>query len=166
MSDYMNLCITFIFLVLAIMMGMRMYQMRGKISIPDQQWSSMRIIFLVFGLLSILTLIFNQTNTMYDYGRGVATAAAVILYLLNHDGIGKEGLITAGHLYSWKEIKSWDTEDRKNTLAVYFQVNGQNDKKTGAPIMTELFFAKKDKEAVKEILDQNLSRKYTRMKRK
>ena len=167
MNDYLNITITIVFAILAVMMLVRWSKLRGKVMIQDQQWSTLRMVFLAFGILSFFTLFVNQsTNTLYDYLRIGATLAAVTAYMSCRDGVGGEGMISAGKLYPWTEVKAWDYEERAKVLAFYFQIDSQNEKKPDNYTTKELDFAKDDKEAIMKFMNLNLSRKYTRMKRK
>lgn len=134
--------------------------------IQDQQWSTMRILFLVFGLLSFFTLIMNPGNTILDYVRIVVTIIAVTVYMMTRDGIGEDGLVTAGKFYPWADVRGWDYEDRKNVRAIYFTVESQNEKKPDDYVTKELDFAKDDVELLMKFMNMNLSRKYTRMKKR
>lgn len=166
MNDYLNIVISIMFLVLTGIMGFRWYRLRGKVLIKDQQWSTIRMVFLAIGILSFFTFIANADNTLFDYFRIGATIAAVTTYMVCRDGIGEDGLISAGKLYPWNEVMAWDYEERKNVVAVYFQVDSQNPKKPDNYTTKELDFAAEDKEVLKKFMNMNLSRKYTRMKKK
>lgn len=162
-----NLVITAIFTVLAIVMFIRWYKWKGKVMITDQQWSTVRIIFLALGLASFISLLVsNQYTTGFDYLRITATVLAVSAYMTVRDGVGEEGLISGGKFYPWSEVRAYDTEEKKNVLAVYFTVESQDENKPDEYVTKELDFANEDKEAVLKFLKLNLGRKFTRMKRR
>jgi hypothetical protein len=148
------------------MMMFRWTKLHGKVMIQDQQWSTLRMIFLALGILSVFSLFMTEGNTVYDYCRIVATIIAVTVYMACRDGVGEEGLIAGGKLFPWSEVKAWDYEERSKVVAVYFQVESQNEKKPDAYTTKELDFAKTDKYNLMKFMNMNLSRKYTRMKRK
>jgi hypothetical protein len=148
------------------MMMFRWTKLHGKVMIQDQQWSTLRMIFLALGIMSVFSLFMNSGNTVYDYCRIVATVIAVTVYMACRDGVGEEGLIAGGKLFPWSEVKAWDYEERAKVVAVYFQVESQNEKKPDAYTTKELDFAKTDKYNLMKFMNMNLSRKYTRMKRK
>lgn len=166
MNDYLNVAVTVIFVVLSLMMMFRWTKLHGKVMIQDQQWSTLRMIFLALGILSVFSLFMTEGNTVYDYCRIVATIIAVTVYMACRDGVGEEGLIAGGKLFPWSEVKAWDYEERSKVVAVYFQVESQNEKKPDAYTTKELDFAKTDKYSLMKFMNMNLSRKYTRMKRK
>lgn len=165
MGTYLNISISLIFAVLAVIMLLRWKSLRGKVLVADQQWSIIRISFLMIALLTFVTM-FNQDNTVLDYVRIGATVCAVTAYMVCRDGVGEEGIVSASKLYPWKEVRSWDYEERKNIVAVFFQVESQNKKKPDQYSTKELDFANSDKEILMKFLKMNQSRKYTRMKRK
>lgn len=166
MNDYLNIAITAVFAVLSVIMMTRWAKFHNKIIIQDQQWSTMRMVLLAFGLLTVFSLFANPSNSIYDYCRIVATIIAVTAYMACRDGVGEEGLVAGSKFFPWSEVKAWDHEDRKKVVAVYFQVNSQNEKKPDAYTTKELDFSLTDKYNLMKFLNLNLSRKYTRMKKK
>lgn len=65
-----NLVISAIFAVLAVIMFIRWYRWKGKVMITDQQWSTVRILFLGLGVMSFISLLItNQNTTLFDYIR-------------------------------------------------------------------------------------------------
>jgi hypothetical protein len=165
MNDYLNIGMAAAFTVLAVLMFYRYGKIRGKVMIGDQQLSGIRIAFIGIALLTFFTM-FSSENTTLDYVRIVATILAVTAYMVCRDGVGEEGVVSAGKMFPWSEIRAWDYEERKNAIAVYIQVDSQNEKKPDHYTTKELDFSTKDKEVLLKFLKMNQGRKYTRMKRK
>lgn len=123
--------------------------------------------FLVIGVMSFVSfLLTNQNTTLWDYLRICMTVIAVTAYMVVRDGVGEEGLLSAGKFYPWNIVRSYDFEERKNVIAVYFTVESQNEKKPDEYVTKELDFSKEDQETLMKFLKLNLGRKYTRMKKK
>ncbi|MGM9941498.1 MAG: DUF5673 domain-containing protein [Bulleidia sp.] len=163
----LNIAISVIFLVLSVIMFFRWNKHKGKVLIQDQQWSTVRIIFLAVGVLSFVSFLTTGSNsTLWDYLRICLTIVAVTVYMMIRDGVGEEGLLSGGKFYPWNVVRSWDYEERKNVIAVYFTVESQNEKKPDEYVTKELDFSKEDKDSLLKFLELNLSRKYTRMKKK
>ena len=163
----LNVAISVIFAVLSVIMLFRWNKWRGKVIIQDQQWSTVRILFLAIGVMSFISfLTTNQNTTYWDYIRIVMTIIAVTAYMTVRDGVGEEGLLSAGKFYPWNIVRSYDYEERKKVIAVYFTVESQNEKKPDEYVTKELDFSVEDKETLMKFLKLNLGRKYTRMKKK
>ena len=161
----LNVAISVIFAVLSVIMLFRWNKWRGKVIIQDQQWSTVRILFLAIGVMSFISfLTTNQNTTYWDYIRIVMTIIAVTAYMTVRDGVGEEGLLSAGKFYPWNIVRSYDYEERKKVIAVYFTVESQNEKKPDEYVTKELDFSVEDKETLMKFLKLNLGRKYTRMK--
>ena len=111
-------------------------------------------ISVIFAVLSVVML------------RICMTVIAVTAYMVVRDGVGEEGLLSAGKFYPWNIVRSYDFEERKNVIAVYFTVESQNEKKPDEYVTKELDFSKEDQETLMKFLKLNLGRKYTRMKKK
>ena len=119
----LNVAISVIFAVLSVIMLFRWNKWRGKVIIQDQQWSTVRILFLAIGVMSFISfLTTNQNTTYWDYIRIVMTIIAVTAYMTVRDGVGEEGLLSAGKFYPWNIVRSYDYEERKKVIAVYFTV--------------------------------------------
>lgn len=165
-SDIINIVIGTAFIIVAIPLLIRWKNIGNKVIIQDQQWSTLRILLLVVGVLSILSLILQYSSMSYfDIYRLTGTVVAVSVYMLVRDGVGEEGLVSAGKLYPWSEVRAYDYEVRKNVVAVYFTIESQNEKKPDDYRSKELDFSKEDEEQLKRFLENNLGRKYTRMKK-
>ena len=163
----LNVAISVIFAVLSVIMLFRWNKWRGKVIIQDQQWSTVRILFLAIGVMSFISfLTTNQNTTYWDYIRIVMTIIAVTAYMTVRDGVGEEGLLSAGKFYPWNIFRSYDYEERKKVIAVYFTVESQNEKKPDEYVTKELDFYVEDKDTLMKFLKLNLGRKYTRMKKK
>jgi len=108
----------------------------------------------------------TSTNTGWDYFRIAATLLAVTAYLAVHDGVGEEGMVSGGKFFPWSEVRSYDYQEQKNHVAVYFTVESQDEKKPDDYTTKELDFSNQDKEVLMKFLKLNLGRKYTRMKKK
>ena len=163
----LNVAISVIFVVLSVIMLFRWNKWRGKVIIQDQQWSTVRILFLAIGVMSFISfLTTNQNTTYWDYIRIVMTIIAVTAYMTVRDGVGEEGLLSAGKFYPWNIVRSYDYEERKKVIAVYFTVESQNEKKPDEYVTKELDFSVEDKDTLMKFLKLNLGRKYTRMKKK
>ena len=163
----LNVAISVIFAVLSVIILFRWNKWRGKVIIQDQQWSTVRILFLAIGVMSFISfLTTNQNTTYWDYIRIVMTIIAVTAYMTVRDGVGEEGLLSAGKFYPWNIVRSYDYEERKKVIAVYFTVESQNEKKPDEYVTKELDFSVEDKDTLMKFLKLNLGRKYTRMKKK
>lgn len=165
-TDIINIVIGTVFIAVSIPLFIRWRKINKKVIIQDQQWSTMRILFLVVGVLSILSLLLDGANmTYFDVYRLTGTVFAVSIYMLVRDGVGEEGLVSGGKLYPWSEVRAYDYETRKNVIAVYFTIESQNESKPDDYRSKELDFSKQDEEQLKKFLEMNLGRKYTRMKK-
>lgn len=166
-ADIINWIIIAIFGVLSIFMIIRFTKLKGKVIIQDQQWSFVRIMFLILGLLTFLNLLMTtKTATLWDYIRLAVTLIAITVYMMMRDGVGEEGMVSGGKFIPWREVRSYDYEEKKRTVAVYFTVESQDDKKPDNYTTKELDFANEDKENLFKFLKMNLGRKYTRMKKR
>lgn len=162
----LNIIVSIILAVLSVVLILRWYKLKGKVIIRDQQWSTVRIMFLALGLLSFVSLIMNKENTLFDYMRIVATIVAVTVFMMMRDGVGEQGMVSGGKLYPWSEVRSWDYEERKNVVAVYFTLESQKKNKPDDYTSKELDFANYDKANVLKFMRMNQGRKYTRMKKR
>ena len=166
-KDIFNIVIGVLFVIVGIVMLLRWTRVHKYIMIKDQQWGYLRIFVLFIGLLSIATLLMNAANnTTSDYFRIGATLVAVTAFLAVHDGVGEDGMVSAGKFYPWNEVRAYDYRENKNHVAVYFMVESRNEKKPDDYTTKELDFSNQDKEVLLKFLKLNLGRKYTRMKRK
>ncbi len=164
--NILNIAIGTIFILVSIPLFIRWRKISGKVLITDQQWSTMRIMFLVVGVLSVLSMIMEGANmSFYDIYRLTGTIIAVSIYMVVRDGVGEEGLVAGGKLIPWSEVRAYDYEVRKNVVAVFFTVESQNEKNPDDYRSKELDFARTDEDVLKRFLDTNLKRKYTRMKK-
>jgi hypothetical protein len=167
MNGVLNIAISVIFIVLAVMMFIRWGKVKDKIMIRDRQWSIMRMLFVFIGLMTLITLVTNpQQNTILDYVRIVATILAVSAYVLAHDGIGEEGIVVGGKLIPWKHVRGWDMQQDKKVLNYFFEVDSMNEKKPDDYQLKELDFSSDDKEILKTFMDTNVRGKKMRMKKK
>lgn len=166
MNMYLNIAIASAFTVFGIVMLIRWTRIHKYIMIQDQQWGYLRIMVLILGILSMVSLFSTATNTVYDYVRIGATLIAVTAFMAVHDGVGEEGMVSGGKFYPWSEVRAYDYRENKNAVAVYFTVESQNEKKPDEYTTKELDFSNQDKEVLLKFLKLNLGRKYTRMKRK
>ncbi len=167
MNIYLNIIISVTFTVFGIVMLIRWARIHKYIMIQDQQWGYLRIMVLILGLLSMVSLFAGGTiNTTWDYVRIAATLLAVTAFMAVHDGVGEDGLVSAGKFYPWNEVRAYDYRENKNHVAVYFMVESRNEKKPDDYTTKELDFSNQDKEVLLKFLKLNLGRKYTRMKRK
>lgn len=167
MNMYLNLGIGILFSVFGIVMLIRWIRLHKYIMIQDQQWGYLRIMVLILGLLSMVSLLMNTgTNTAWDYFRIAATLVAVTAFLAVHDGIGEEGLVAAGKFYPWNQVRSYDYTEKKNVVQVFFTVESQNKDKPDDYTTKELDFSNENKDVLMKFLKLNLGRKYTRMKKK
>ena len=167
MGDTLNIMIGTAFSVVAIVMGIRWIRIHKYIMIQDQQWGTLRILFLAMGLLTIATIFINTANnTPLDYFRMGATLVTVTVYLALHDGVGEEGLVSSGKFIPWSEVRSYDYREKEKVIQVFFMVESDDEKKPDEYTTKELDFSKSDKNVLMKFLKLNLGRKYTRMKRK
>lgn len=164
--DILNVVIGTAFIGISIPLLLRWRKINKNVIIQDQQWSTMRILLLIVGVLSILSLIFQyQSLSYFDIYRLTGTVVAVSVYMLVRDGVGEEGLVSGGKLYPWSEVRAYDYEKRKNVVAVYFTIESQNEKSPDDYRSKELDFSIQDESQLKRFLQNNLGRKYTRMKK-
>lgn len=167
MNMYLNIAIAVAFTVFGIVMLIRWARFHKYIMIQDQQWGYLRIMVLILGILSMVSLVVNTgTNTAWDYLRLGATLIAVTAFLAVHDGVGEEGLVAGGKFYPWSEVRSYDYREEKNHTAVFFTIESQKEDKPDDYTTKELDFSNQDKEVLIKFLKLNLGRKYTRMKKK
>lgn len=166
MSDVMNIILIVVFGTLAVVMFTRYFKNHRRIMIQDQQWSYIRIMFLVVGVLSIISLLSMQGGTFLDYVRIVVMIISVSAYMVVRDGVGEDGMMSGGKFYPWEEVRAYDYRIDKNVVAVYFMIEPKNEKKKDEYTTKELDFAIGDKDVLLKFLDLNLGRKYTRMKKK
>ena len=59
----LNIAISVIFAVLSVVMLIRWNKWKGKVIIQDQQWSTVRIMFLVIGVMSFVSFLLTNQNT-------------------------------------------------------------------------------------------------------
>ena len=138
------------------------FRTRGKITIYDRRWTASRILFVVAGVMSFLTLAVK--STLLDYIRIVCMLFCIISYLLVRDGIGEEGVSCNGSFVPWQEVRGYDfQQDKKNFIAM-FAVWDKASVKNGDYIMN-VSFAQEDKEQVIAFLKKKIGKKYTRMKK-
>ncbi|MBR4164322.1 MAG: hypothetical protein IKR11_12430 [Solobacterium sp.] len=165
MSDTMNIILIASFSVLSVIMLVRWFLNRGKVMIQDQQWSYIRILFLIVGLLSILSFV-TSNNSFLDYVRLTVMVIAVSAYMIVRDGVGEDGLVSGGKFYPWEIVRAYDYKELKNVVEVYFTVDSTNEKKPDEYTTKVLDFSNESKDILMRFLEINLGRKYTRMKKK
>lgn len=114
LNDIINIVIGVVFIGLSIPLFFRWKKLNGKVIIADQQWSTMRILFLVVGVLSVLSM-FTQgaSMSMFDIFRLTGTIIAVSVYMVVRDGVGEDGLVTGGKMIPWSEVRAYDYEKEK-----------------------------------------------------
>ncbi len=166
MNIYVNMVLVAAFLILSVILLIRWSKVNRKVMISDQQWSVMRMVFLGIGLLAIFQIMSNTAKSGWDVARMVSTIVLVTVYLILKDGVGEEGLVSSGKFYPWSEVRSYDWEDRKKIVAVYFTVESQDEKKPDQYRTKELDFSQEDREYLMRFLEINCRRKFTRMKKK
>ena len=167
MSDILNYILIAVFGSLGIIYFVRYFKNHGRIMIQDQQWSYIRIMFLVLGVLAIMTLVTQHDEmTFLDYVRVICMIVAVSAYMIVRDGVGETGMVSAGKFYPWSEVRAYDYSEQKNVIEVYFTVESQKKDNPDDYTTKELDFAKTDKDILLRFLEINLGRKYTRMKKK
>ena len=154
LNDIINIVIGVVFIGLSIPLFFRWKKLNGKVIIADQQWSTMRILFLAVGVLSVLSM-FTQGASMsvFDIFRLTGTIIAVSVYMVVRDGVGEDGLVTGGKMIPWSEVRAYDYEKRKNVIAVFFTVESQNEKKPDDYRSKELDFSLQDEEQLKRFLE-------------
>ncbi len=170
MSDTLNYILGTVFIGIGIFMIVQWIRYRKKIIIQDQQWGYLRIAFLVLGLATFMSLMTGVYNGVPISGselyRIMSILIAVTAFLSYHDGIGEEGMVSAGRFTPWSKVRSYDFEKKEKTTAVYFLVESDNDSKPDEYKTKELDFAAKDHASLMRFLEINLGRKYTRMKKR
>ncbi len=166
MSDTMNIILIVSFSILSVLMLFRWFKNRGRVMIQDQQWSYIRILFLIVGLLSILSFVTVPNNSFLDYARLTVMVVAVSAYMIVRDGVGEEGLVSGGKFYPWEIVRAYDYKELKNVVEVYFTVDSTNEKKPDEYTTKVLDFSNESKDILMRFLEINLGRKYTRMKKK
>ena len=167
MNVYLNMVLVAAFVIISVLMLVRWFKVNKKVMIADQAWSTLRMIFLAFGLLSMFLLVSSSVSKSgWDTARLVASIALVTVYMLLRDGVGEEGIVAGGKLYPWKIVRAYDWEERKKVIAVYFTVESTNKKKPDEYSTKELDFALEDKEVLMKFLKLNAGRKFQRMKKK
>lgn len=166
MSDIMNYILIGTFSVLSVLMLIRYFKNKDKVFIQDQQWSYIRILFLVIGILSILSFVTLKDQTILDYIRLTVMVVAVTAYMIVRDGIGETGIVVGGKFYPWNIVRAYDYKDLDKVTEVYFTVESTDEKKPDQYSTKVLDFSKEDREVLLKFLELNHYRKYTRMKKK
>lgn len=166
MSDIVNIILIVVFGTLAVVMFTRYFKNHRRIMIEDQQWSYIRIMFLVVGVLSIISLLSMKGGSILDYIRIVIMIISVSAYMIVRDGVGEDGMLSGGKFYPWDQVMAYDYRVEKNIVAVYFMIESTDEKKKDEYTTKELDFSINDKDVLLKFLELNLGRKYTRMKKK
>ncbi|MBP3891035.1 MAG: hypothetical protein J6D29_02595 [Solobacterium sp.] len=162
MGDISNYIIIAMFLAIGVWVGIGFFRTRDKITIYDRMWNFSRILFLVCGILSVLSLI--TMHEPIDIVRAIVTFVVIILFIFTRDGIGEEGVSSFGRFYPYKSIVGYDFRENKKDFSAYFIVDDGKERKSGE-YNVQVPFEKKDEERVRALLKDKIGRKYVRMKK-
>lgn len=162
MNEASNIVIILIFGGLGTWLLTGYLKTKKQITVKDKSWNFSRIVFAVAGVMSIVTIIFCQT--VLDFVRLFATEFCIIMFLLQRDGIGEEGVVSLGQFFSYKDVKAYDVHEAGKKTNCLFMVEEKGAKKTSEYTL-ELSFAAKDTETIKTLLKNKIGKKYRRMKR-
>ncbi len=162
MNETSNLIITIIFGGLGAWLLVGYLKTRKEIKIKDKSWNFSRVIFAIAGVMSLVTIIFSQT--LLDILRLVSTEFCIIMFLLQRDGIGDNGIVSLGQFFSYKDIKAYDVQDSGKKVNCLFMIE-EKAKKKNSEYTVQLVFSKAQHIEVKDILKTHIGKKYRRMKR-
>ncbi len=161
MDQYSNSIISVVFGVLAIWLFRGVYTTRGKMVIKDRQWTVQRIIFIVAGVMILLTGLLY--TSLLDWLRLIIMLLCIVAFLLSRDGIGHQGVCSTGRYIPYTEIRNYDYDEKKNKFVVYFTAMDKG--KNANDYNLSIDFDLKDAEAVKKLLKTHIGKKYIRMKK-
>ncbi len=162
MNETSNLIIILIFGGLGAWLMVGYLKTRKEIKIKDKSWNFSRIIFAVAGVMSLITIIFCQT--VLDVIRLIATEFCIVMFLLQRDGIGDNGIVSLGQFFSYKDVKAYDVQDSGKKVNCLFMVE-EKGKKKNSEYTVQLVFSKSQHIEVKDLLKTQIGKKYRRMKR-
>ena len=166
MNEGVKLATTLVFIILAILLGLRFFKTKGKVKIKDSQPKMMiYLVDILITLMVISTIFTYQTNTFIDYIRLVFTIIVIILFYNLHDGVGDEGVSIQGNNYTWEDINSWDySNDEKNTT-IYFQMYNQKMNKNNKIVPKMINFTKDNGEEALKVIKEHVPKKFKRMRK-
>lgn len=162
MDDSVNLILSILFGGMAVWMLWSYFRTRKEITICDRKITATRIIFLVAGVISILTVF--MYNTLMDYIRIAAMCAAIAGFLLMRDGVGENGAVSMGKFTPWSMIKAYDCGYDKKKFTAIFICSDKSGKKA-ENYNAYIDFDRKNGEAVQKLLKEKIGNKYTRMRK-
>ena len=162
MNESSNIVIIIIFAALGIWLLVGFLKTHKEIKIKDNSWNFSRIIFAIAGVMSLITVIFSQT--ILDVVRVIATVFCIVMFLLQRDGVGDNGVSSIGSFFPWSDVKAYDVQENGKKTNALFLVE-EKTKKKQSEYTVQLVFNKKDTQALKDLLKDKIGKKYRRMKR-
>lgn len=163
MSNSTNIILSVIFGGLSVWMLKGLVRSRGRLKYKDRMWNASRILFLICGLLLMLSVLVY--TTVLDFVRMALMILCVLLFLMERDGMGEEGVFSQGSLIPWDKIRAWDYEDKGRKFRVYFVFKTVDRKGRSGDTMISVDFDIRQKEQVKAYLKEKAGKKYTRMRK-
>lgn len=148
-----------VFGFLEVYIGYLNFKCASKIKIKDRQWTMLRIMMIVFGILSALE--FFGGFSMLLLLRYIVTVAACVIFFFSHDGIGEDGFVSGFHFHSYQEVEAYDIYEQTKWLTVIFVIQKKDHKRKAEEVTFEL----KNKKAVEQLLKEKIAKKYRRLKK-
>ncbi|MBQ9046561.1 MAG: hypothetical protein IJ120_01560 [Solobacterium sp.] len=162
MELFSNYLLTAIFLALGVWMLIGWIRTHKYVEVKERMWSPSRILFMVAAGLAVLTMV--AMKSVADYIRAAATIFCIILFLLQRNGMGNGGVADLGKMVNWSDIKAYDYAENDKKFTVYMTAIDEKSK-NHKQYTIEQDYELKDKESVKQILKDNIGKKYRRMKK-
>lgn len=135
---------------------------RKALKYKDRMWSAYRMIFLICCLTSLFFLLLGG-NDIWGFIRLASTVYCTVMFLLNRDGIGDDGIVTMGSLTPWKELQVWDYGyDGKKKFYLFLEVKKE---KESSPHLWTITFDREQGEEILSFMRQKQGKKYRRMKK-
>lgn len=163
--DFLNNILLGLFLALAVYLSYGFIKTRKEVTIAAFKIDKTKLIlFGVLMVMNVLTLIVN--NTWLDIFRTIIITYVIIMMFLLKDGIGERGIVANSTFVSYDDIEIYDYETVKNGFKVYFGYRSASERKKQKAIYeASIIFDSKQEKEVKDKLQQNLAKKYRRMKK-
>ncbi|MBQ9327347.1 MAG: hypothetical protein IJ225_02270 [Solobacterium sp.] len=158
MSVFSNVILIVMFTAIAIWLFHGWYKTRN-LKYKDKQWTTGRILFLIAGILCVLTAFVY--STLLDWLRLITMMLCVVGFLLLRDGVGDDGLAVLGKLTPYSNIRAYDYGDYKKEFRVYAITNDSD----GSDPNVIVSLTKEEKEEVIRYLKKMMGKKYTRLKK-
>ena len=162
METISNVILFGVFLGLGLWLAYAWLRTHKHVKIKERMWSPSRILFAVAAVLALLTLFVMKSAL--DFARGGATIFCIVMFFLQRNGMGEDGVADLGKMVSWSEVKAYDYLRGEKKFTVYMNTIDAKDKKHETYQITQDYDLK-DEDAVKELLQKQIGKKYRRMKK-